>query len=100
MTIPVTETAKPVRAAAAGESHELQYDNAIAGTGARQDPAGSTGLPGDRAVRSKIYRLEADLRFSKRVKIGTRAVGWLDGEVRAWVIGRIESSRARSSQAR
>ena len=44
--------------------------------------------------RSMIYQMEADLRFPKRVKIGTRAVGWLEGEVRAWLQKRIELSRA------
>jgi prophage regulatory protein len=43
--------------------------------------------------RSMIYQMEADLRFPKRVKIGTRAVGWLEGEVRAWLQKRIELSR-------
>jgi prophage regulatory protein len=44
--------------------------------------------------RSMIYQMEAEHRFPKRVKIGTRAVGWLEGEVRAWLQTRIELSRA------
>jgi prophage regulatory protein len=44
--------------------------------------------------RSMIYQLEADQRFPKRVRIGTRAVGWLEAEVRAWLQKRIELSRA------
>jgi prophage regulatory protein len=44
--------------------------------------------------RSMIYQMESDLRFPKRVKIGTRAVGWVEGEVRAWLHKRIELSRA------
>jgi prophage regulatory protein len=44
--------------------------------------------------RSMIYQMEADQRFPKRVRIGTRAVGWLEGEVRAWLQKRIELSRA------
>jgi prophage regulatory protein len=44
--------------------------------------------------RSMIYQMEADQRFPKRVKIGTRAVGWLEGEVRTWLQKRIELSRA------
>jgi prophage regulatory protein len=47
--------------------------------------------------RSMIYQLEADLRFPQRVKIGVRAVGWLDKEVRAWLIRRIALSRANSA---
>ena len=46
--------------------------------------------------RSMIYRLEADLRFPQRVKIGVRAVGWLDKEVTAWLIRRIALSRTKS----
>lgn len=44
--------------------------------------------------RSMIYQMEADRRFPKRVKIGTRAVGWLEHEVHTWLIRRIEASRA------
>jgi prophage regulatory protein len=46
--------------------------------------------------RSMIYQMEAELRFPKRVKIGTRAVGWLEGEVQAWLVRKIESSRAQA----
>jgi prophage regulatory protein len=45
--------------------------------------------------RSMIYQLEADLRFPQRVKIGVRAVGWLDKEVNAWLIRRIAMSRTK-----
>jgi len=44
-----------------------------------------------------IYQMEAELRFPRRVKIGTRAVGWLEGEVQAWLISQIEASRAQQS---
>jgi prophage regulatory protein len=47
--------------------------------------------------RSMIYQLEADLRFPQRVKIGVRAVGWLDKEVNAWLIRRIAMSRTKST---
>jgi prophage regulatory protein len=47
--------------------------------------------------RSMIYQLEADLKFPKRVKIGVRAVGWLDKEVNAWLIKRIAMSRTNST---
>jgi prophage regulatory protein len=46
--------------------------------------------------RSMIYQMEADQRSPKRIKIGTRAVGWLEREVHAWLIGRIEISRDQS----
>ncbi len=45
--------------------------------------------------RSMIYQMEADKRFPERVKIGTRAVGWLEREVHAWLIKRIEISRGK-----
>jgi prophage regulatory protein len=47
--------------------------------------------------RSMIYQLEADLKFPPRVKIGVRAVGWLDKEVNAWLIKRIALSRTKST---
>lgn len=43
------------------------------------------------------YQMEAERRFPKRVKIGTRAVGWLEGEVQAWLVNRIEASRAQTA---
>ena len=46
--------------------------------------------------RSMIYEMEADRRFPRRVKIGVRAVGWLESEVNAWLVARITSSRSRA----
>jgi len=46
--------------------------------------------------RSMIYQLEADRRFPRRIKIGARAVGWLQDEVQAWVAERVERSRGTS----
>jgi prophage regulatory protein len=43
--------------------------------------------------RSFIYRLQAESRFPHSVKIGVRAVGWLDDEVRNWLAERIAASR-------
>ena len=43
--------------------------------------------------RSMIYQLEAEQRFPHRIKIGIRAVGWIEGEVRMWVATRIAASR-------
>jgi prophage regulatory protein len=40
-----------------------------------------------------IYQLEADQRFPNRIKIGVRAVGWLEEEVQEWLTQRIETSR-------
>ena len=39
--------------------------------------------------RSMVYQLEAEGRFPRRVRIGIRAVGWVDQEVQDWVAGRL-----------
>jgi prophage regulatory protein len=46
--------------------------------------------------RSMIYQMEADERFPKRVKIGIRAVGWLEAEIQAWLRARVQRSRGLS----
>jgi prophage regulatory protein len=43
--------------------------------------------------RSMIYQLEAEQRFPSRIKLGLRAVGWVEVEVQQWLIKRIERSR-------
>jgi len=50
--------------------------------------------------RSMIYQMEAEHRFPMRVKLGARAVGWLEEEVQVWLRERIESSRSPGAQAR
>lgn len=42
-----------------------------------------------------IYQLEAERRFPTRVRIGLRAVGWVESEGQHWIANRIESYRAR-----
>ena len=44
--------------------------------------------------RSMIYQLESERRFPCRVRIGARAVGWVEAEVQSWLAGRIEQYRA------
>ena len=44
--------------------------------------------------RSMIYQLEAERRFPTRVRIGLRAVGWVESEVQLWLASRIEHHRA------
>lgn len=39
--------------------------------------------------RSMVYQLEAAGGFPRRVKLATRAVGWVESEVRAWIAARI-----------
>jgi prophage regulatory protein len=43
--------------------------------------------------RSMIYQMQAEGRFPKRIKLGERAVGWLESEVRHWLATRIDASR-------
>ena len=43
--------------------------------------------------RSMIYQLETKKRFPRRIKIGVRSVGWVEGEVQEWLALRIESCR-------
>ena len=43
--------------------------------------------------RSMIYQLEAERRFPNRVKLGLRAVGWIENEVHAWVRHRMNFNR-------
>jgi prophage regulatory protein len=38
---------------------------------------------------AQIYRLEAEGKFPKRVKLSQRAVGWIESEVDAWIEARI-----------
>lgn len=46
--------------------------------------------------RSTIYQLEAEQRFPRRIKISARAVGWIQGEVQAWLTNRVECSRSKT----
>jgi prophage regulatory protein len=39
--------------------------------------------------RSAIYEMQADGRFPRRVKLGARAVGWIEDEVQAWLVQRV-----------
>ena len=50
--------------------------------------------------RSMVYQLEAERRFPRRIKIGLRAVGWLEEEVQQWLANQIEQSRRESPTGR
>jgi prophage regulatory protein len=50
--------------------------------------------------RSCIYQLQAEKRFPRRIKIGLRAVGWLEDEVQKWLADRIADSRREKSEMR
>ena len=43
--------------------------------------------------RSTIYLRVAEGTFPKSVKLGGRAVGWLEAEIEEWLQQRIEASR-------
>lgn len=43
--------------------------------------------------RSMIYQLEAADRFPRRIRIGSRAVGWLHSEIQQWLESQIQLSR-------
>lgn len=61
---------------------------------ARRDVEALTGLK-----RSFIYRAMSLGRFPKPVKIGPKAVRWVEAEVREWIEDRInEASKIRASQ--
>ena len=42
--------------------------------------------------KTKIYELQAEGEFPMRVKITTRAVGWIEEEVQAWIARRVEEN--------
>ena len=48
----------------------------------------ATGL-----CRSMIYQLEAAQRFPRRVRIGERAVGWINAVVQQWIVERVSTHR-------
>jgi prophage regulatory protein len=49
--------------------------------------------------RSMIYQMQAEGRFPQRIKLGDRAVGSLESEVRDWLATRVETSRCKQRDA-
>ena len=45
--------------------------------------------------RSFIYQLQSERRSPHSIRIGVRAVGWLDHEVQNWLEGRVRTSRGK-----
>jgi prophage regulatory protein len=43
--------------------------------------------------RSFIYQLQAEGRFPQRIRLGARAVGWVEDEVQKWLSDKIAESR-------
>jgi prophage regulatory protein len=50
--------------------------------------------------RSFIYRLQTQKRCPQRIKIGARAVGWIEDEVLKWVADRVDQSRRDGSDTK
>ncbi len=44
--------------------------------------------------RSMVYELMDAKEFPQRIKLGKRAVGWIEGEVSAWINQRAQQRRA------
>ena len=47
--------------------------------------------------RAMIYRLQAEQRFPRSVKITEHAVGWIENEVQKWLAERAAARRERDS---
>jgi prophage regulatory protein len=54
----------------------------------RQLVESQTGLS-----RSKIYELITRDEFPRPIKIGARAVGWIEADVEAWINSRIAAAK-------
>lgn len=59
----------------------------------RPDVERVTGLP-----RSSIYERMAEGKFPKPVKLGDRAVGWVEAEIAKWLEQRIVERDARGTR--
>ncbi len=44
--------------------------------------------------RSSIYKLISEKRFPAAVRLGSRAVGWLESEIEEWLSNRVTESRS------
>jgi prophage regulatory protein len=50
--------------------------------------------------RSMVYQMQTERRFPQAIKIGVRAVGWVESEVQDWLVKRVESSRRSVSDSK
>ena len=48
--------------------------------------------------KSWIYQEITEGRFPMPIKLGGRAVGWLESEVNAWLLSRVEQSRGKKAE--
>jgi prophage regulatory protein len=68
---------------------------------APEGPA-TSGLSNDRLGtlgRSTTYRMKALGQFPQRIKLGLRAVGWMESEVQAWLAMHAKAREADRSYA-
>jgi prophage regulatory protein len=49
---------------------------------------------GIRYDRTSLWRMEREKRFPQRVKLGARAVAWVESEIDQWVAERINARSA------
>ncbi|GMV00400.1 MAG: AlpA family transcriptional regulator [Burkholderiaceae bacterium] len=49
--------------------------------------------------KTAVYQMAADGEMPSQVRIGARAVGWVEREIDAWLAQRIERGRVHRSQA-
>jgi prophage regulatory protein len=72
------------------EGREIPVSNEAGGSGVRvlrlPMVCRMTGL-----ARSTIYRMQAERQFPQRVRLGMRAVGWIEQEVQEWLANCIEN---------
>ncbi len=48
--------------------------------------------------RSKIYDLVAREQFPRPIKIGARAVGWVEADIEAWINAKIDAAKHEGSK--
>jgi prophage regulatory protein len=49
--------------------------------------------------RSSIYSHVADGSFPKPIRLGERAIGWLESDIEQWIASRVEESRNPTGKA-
>jgi prophage regulatory protein len=50
--------------------------------------------------RSSVYQKISNGDFPKAISLGTRAVGWLESDVEAWIGHKVAASRSLSKERR
>lgn len=42
-------------------------------------------------AKSTVYKFIKDQSFPKQVSLGSRSVGWVESEIQAWIVDKIEA---------